>query len=113
MEQRGEFTFVFASSSKTGTEYHGVGICYKRDIEKYRNHYIQHTSHLAEIEINMHGNPLAILSAYIPHDAANADARVAAWEGLSTRIVEISHNKNVLVLGDYNAALHARKEGEE
>ena len=25
----------------------------------------------------------------------------------------ISHNKNVAVLGDFDAAIHARKEGEE
>lgn len=29
------------------------------------------------------------------------------------RIRSISHNKNVVVLGDFNAAIHARKEGEE
>ena len=112
LKQRGEFTFVFASSAKTGTDYHGVGICYRRSIETYRNHYIQHTSHLAEIEINMHGNPLVIFSAYIPHDAANAEARVAAWDELPARVGKISHNKDVLALGDYNVALHARKEGE-
>ena len=113
MEQRGEFSFVFASSTKTGTDYHGVGICYRRRVEKYRNHYIQHTSHLAEIDINMHGNPLLILSVYIPHDAANADSRIAAWDRLSARRGEISNNKSLIVLGDYNAAIHARKEGEE
>ena len=111
IEQRDEFSFVFASSTKTGTDYHRVG--YRRRIEKYRHHYIQHTSHLAEIEINMHGNPLVIHSEYIPHDAVNADSRIAAWDGLSARIGEISNNKNVLVFGDYNAAIHARKEGEE
>ena len=64
LEQRGEFTFVFASSSETGTDYHGVGICYRRNIDKYRNHYIQHTSHLAEIEKHTRQSISYIFSIY-------------------------------------------------
>ena len=70
IEQKGNYVFVFSSSAEGGVEHHGVGFCYSRKIEKYRNHYIQHSSHLSEIEINMHGNPLVILSAYMPHDAS-------------------------------------------
>ena len=32
---------------------------------------------------------------------------------MSNRIGDISHNKNVVVLGDFNAAIRARKAGEE
>ena len=61
----------------------------------------------------MHGNPLVILSACMPHDASNEINRLAAWEELANRIGEISHNKNVVVLGDFSAAMHARKPGGE
>ena len=61
----------------------------------------------------MHGKPLVILSAYMPHDASNEINRLAAWEEMANRIGEISHNKNIVVLGDFNAAMHARKPGEE
>ena len=44
------------------------------------NHYVQHSSHLAEMEINMHGNPLVRLTAYMPHDASAEIQRLAAWE---------------------------------
>ena len=77
-----------------------VGFCYNRRIEKGRNHYIQHSRHLADMEINMHGNPLVIPPAYMPHDASNEINRRAAWEEMVNRIGEISHNKNVVVLGD-------------
>ena len=80
---------------------------------KNTDHYIQHSSHLAEIEINMHGNPLVILTAYMPHDASAEIKRLAAWEEMSNRIRSVTHNKNVVILGGLNAALHARKEGEE
>ena len=80
---------------------------------KYRNHYLQHSSHLAKMEINMHGNPLVILSASMPHDAPAEIERVAAWEEMFNSIRGMPHNKNVVVLGDFNAALHARKTGEE
>ena len=104
---------MFSTSETGGTDHHGMGFCYNRRIEKYRNHYIQHSSHLAEMEINMHGNPLVILTAYMPHDASAEIKRLAAWEEMSNRIRSISHNKSVVVLGDFNAAIHARKEGEE
>ena len=61
----------------------------------------------------MHGNPLVILTAYMPRDASAEINRVATWEDMSNKIRGISHNKNVVVLGDFNAAVHARKEGEE
>ena len=61
----------------------------------------------------MHGNPLVILTAYMPHDASAENKRLAAWEEISNRIRSISHNKNVVARGDLNAALHARKGGEE
>ena len=79
---------------------------------KSTEHYIQHSSHLAEMEIHMHGNPLVILTAYMPHDASAETKRLTAWEEMSSRIRNITHN-NIVILGDFNAALHARKEGEE
>ena len=57
IEHRDKYIFVFSTSETGGTDHHGVGFCYNRRSEKYRNHYIQHSSHLAEMEINMHGNP--------------------------------------------------------
>ena len=56
---------------------------------------------------------VVILTAYVPHDASAEIKRFAAWEEMSNRIRNISHNKNIVVLGDFNAAIHARKEGEE
>ena len=112
IEQRDDHICVFSTSETGGTDHHGVGFCYNRRIGKYRNHYIQHSSHLAGMGINMHGNPLVILTAYMPHDASLEIKRLTAWEEMSNRIRIISHNKNVVVLGDLNAAIHARKEGE-
>ena len=43
----------------------------------------------------------------MPHDAFAETKRLAAWEEISNRIRSISHNKNEVVLGDFNAALHA------
>ena len=56
---------------------------------------------------------VVILAAYMPHDASAEIKRLAAREDVSNRIRNVTHNKNVVVLGDLNAALHARKEGEE
>ena len=68
IEQGDKCRFVFSTPETGGTDHHGVGFCYNRRIEKYRNHYIQHSSHLTEMEINMHGNPAVVLTAYMPHD---------------------------------------------
>ena len=61
----------------------------------------------------MHGNPLVIFSTYMPHDATNEINRLAAWEEMANRVGEISDNKGVIVLGDFDVAIHARKPGEE
>ena len=39
IEQRGNYVFVFSASAEGGNEHHGVGFCYNRSIEKYRDHY--------------------------------------------------------------------------
>ena len=57
IEQRDKYMFVFSTSETGGTDHHGVGFCSTRRIEKYRNYYIQHSGHLAEMEINMQGDP--------------------------------------------------------
>ena len=93
IEQRDYSIFVFSTSETGGTDHHGVGFCYNRRIEKHRNHYTQHSSHLAEMEINMHGSTLVILTAYMPHDASAEIERFAAWEEMSNRIRDITHNK--------------------
>ena len=79
IEQRDSYIFVFSTSETGGTDHHGVGFGYHREIEKYRDHYTQHSSHIAEMGINMHGNPLVILTAYMPHDASAEIQRLAAW----------------------------------
>ena len=62
----------------------------------------------------MHGNPLVIISSYIPHDESNDEQkRQGAWEELTNYIIEIPEAKNVIIMGDINTNIHARKEGEE
>ena len=97
IERRDSYIFVFSTSETGGADHHGVGFCYNRRIDKYRNHYIQHSSHFAEMEIHMHGNPLVILTAYMPHDASAEIQRFTAWEEISSRIRNITHNKNIVI----------------
>ena len=71
---------------------------------------------MATLELSMHGNPLVIISAYLPHDAVlplQQPRRTAAWEELETTINNISEAKNIIVCGDFNAALRQMKEGEK
>ena len=68
---------------------------------------------MTEMEKNTRGNNMVIIGAYIPHDDVQEAKRIEVWEKLGDRIQEISSNKNVIVCGDFNASLHARKEGEE
>eukprot|EP00972_Heterocapsa_arctica_P049925 7342992-Heterocapsa_arctica.AAC.1 len=81
-------------------------------MERYSNYYPQVDSNMMELEINMHGSPVVIMSAYIPHDGVHEDKRLKIWESLSDRINQIPPSKNLVILGDDNALLHARKDGE-
>ena len=66
------------------------------------------------MELNMHGNPIIIASAYIPHDNTNDDRiRQRAWEDLTNFINETPEAINTIILGDLNTNIHARKEEEE
>ena len=42
---------------------------------KYRNYYKQISSNIMSMEINMHGNPMIIISTYIPHDDSDNNSR--------------------------------------
>ena len=65
------------------------------------------------MEINNHGNNLVILGVYIPHDLVHEPTRTNVWEKLSKKTKELSTNRNVIILGDFNASLHARKADED
>ena len=82
-------------------------------MEKFRNNLKQINSHRMTIEINMHGNPMAIASTCIPHDQTPDIPRQHAWDLLDETITQTPIAKNLALLGDLNTSLHARKEGEE
>eukprot|EP00972_Heterocapsa_arctica_P052492 7721657-Heterocapsa_arctica.AAC.1 len=72
---RKDYTLLFSSSSTSNDEDHGVGICYKRSMDIFCNYYQQVDSNMMEIDINMHGNPLVIMTAYVLHDGVNEEKR--------------------------------------
>ena len=111
-EARDSHTFIFSSDAPHDKEDWGVGFCYKRTFEKYRTNYLQISGNIATMELSMHGNPLVIISCYLPHDAVLQHIqpkRTAAWEELQDTISKITEAKNIVVCGDFNAALHHRK----
>ena len=115
-ETRDSHTFIFSSDAPHDKEDWGVGFCYKRTFEKYRANYLQISSNVATMELSMHVNPLVIISCYLPHDAVLQHVqpkRTTAWEELQDTISKITEAKNITICGDFNAALHHRKEGEE
>ena len=108
-EVRKGHTFAFSSAS-TDREHWGVENCYNNYMEKYRNYYRQVSSNLIAMELNMHGNPIIITFAYIPHDSTNDDRiRQRAWEDLTNFINETPEAINTIVLGELNTNIHARK----
>ena len=53
------------------------------------------------------------LGIYIPHDLVHEPTRTNIWQKPSRKINELPTNRNVIVLGDFHASLHARKADEE
>ena len=116
IETRDKHSFVFSSSALNKKDDWGVGFCFKNGFEKYRTSYVQISSNVATLELSMHRNPLVIVTAYMPHDAVlpiQQPRRIAAWEELETTINNITEAKNIIICGDFNAALHHIKEDEE
>ena len=104
---------LFSSSVTQGREKWGVGWRYKDTLEPYRVQYTLHSSTLAEIEFNMKGNRLVLMTAYIPHDQVSEEIRAQSWDNLEHRALEIPDVKNLIIVGDLNTALHTRRLGEE
>ena len=112
-EVRKGYTFVFSSTS-TDREHWGVGLCYNKYIEKYRNYYRQVSSNMIAMELNMHGNPLIIASVHIPHENTNDERiRQRAWEDLTDFVTETSETIYTIIIGDLNTNIHANKKKEE
>ena len=60
----------------------------------------------------MHGNPIIITSAYIPHDNTNDDTiRQRTWEDLTNFINETPETINTIILRDFSTNIHAKKRG--
>ena len=87
-EVRKGFTFAFSSVS-TIREHWGVGIWYRNYMEKYRDYYKQISSNIMSMGISMHGNPMVIISTYMPHDDSDNNSRDRVWEYLSGFIGDI------------------------
>ena len=112
-EIRKGYILLFSTSVTQGREQWGVGWCYKETLEPYRVQYTLHSSTLAEIEFNMQGNRLVLMTAYIPHDQVAEETRAQSWDSLEHRTLEIPEARNLIIVGDFNSALHTRKQGEE
>ena len=52
-------------------------------MDKYKNLYKQISSNITPMENNMHGNPMILISAYIPHDDSDNISRDRVWEDLN------------------------------
>ena len=103
-----EGIYLCIPSTSTDREHWGVGIAISY-VGKYRNYYRQVSSNLIAMELNMHGNPIIITPAYIPHDSTNDDRiRQRAWEDLINFINQTPEAINTIVLGDLNTNMHAR-----
>ena len=116
LETRDSHTFVFSSNAPDKKEDWGVGLCYKINFEKYRTNYLQVSSNVAAMELSMHGNPLVIVSCYLPHDAVlqrTQPKRTAAWKELQDTINKVTEAKSLVICGDCYAAIHHRKDGED
>ena len=61
----------------------------------------------------MHGNPMINASTYMSHDQTPDIPRQHARELLDETIAQTPTAKNLILPGDFNTSLHARKEGEE
>lgn len=81
-------------------------------LEPYGVHYTQNGSNMADIEFSMHGNRLVIIAAYIQHLLVEENLRVDTWARLEDLAIGIPQAENLIVLGDLNLSLHARRPGE-
>ena len=65
------------------------------------------------LKFNTRGRPLNILNTYIPQNMRSEKEREIVWEELSSETEKITAAEVLLTVGDLNARLHCRLDGED
>ena len=86
---------------------------YKTELEPCRIHYKQINGRLLSIKFAIAGRNLNIINAYIPQSMRSDAERRIVWDELEATYDELSTSDVNIIVGDFNARLHAVKAGEE
>ena len=107
-----EYRFVLFSGMGEGREYVGVGFVFAPGVGASITGFEAVGSRIAAVGIDTSAALLTLISAYIPPNTRPEADRAPVWDAL-WELVEARERKGpVMVLGDLNARLHARLEGE-
>ena len=96
---------------KSGRPYGGVAVLVRKSIRESQVHTFD-DSHLFGITVNTSDMPCYFLNLYMPYQCDNNYDLFVEYIGKISSIIEESVTSNLIVLGDFNAAVDTVFESE-
>jgi len=98
---------------QAGAVYTGVGFLIAPEVKHSIIGHLQYSDRIAALKIKVDGGSLAVVTAYAPPGTKPHDERQNFYTELGDFVTRLSTHGPKIVVGDFNARLHMRFQGEE
>ena len=108
----GDYVFYIFSGEKGRSEDAGIGFVVHKSLKNAMTGVTHHGSRVAAMGLSLASGLLSIMSVYIPQSGRPVEEREGTFEVMAEVKKRLEAKGPVLILGDFNARLHARRAGE-
>lgn len=102
---------LFCYIGKTKGLY-GVGLLINKRLKKYIKEINLHNERILSCELQINNTNVVVIQVYAPTETSSEDQINILYEELN-RIVNTAKSKIIYIIGDFNAKIGNRREGEE
>lgn len=108
-EEIEEYMHFYSGVEKSMRARRGVSIAVHKKFRKNVKSWEEIDEQIISMEIVKNGETIVIIGAYAPSDDADANTKDEFYDKLRDVLINVNHNKEVCILGDFNARI-GRKE---
>ena len=110
----GDLTYVLHGHGGDNVEHGGVGFVIRKDVRPIITGFqLDEVGRIMTVGLDFAPRMITLVTAYMPHNSRTDLERAEMFEALEAVIANAAKKGPVLVLGDLNARIHGRLEGEE